>query len=93
VMIEAGANDIAFSSSCETDVSCYASKLSQVADNITAIVVRVRQLSARPSLAVVLLDYWNVWLGVNTRRLAALRTLTLSVRSRRCSATRFGRSR
>ena len=63
VMIEAGANDIAFSSSCETDVSCYTSKLSQVAANITAIVVRVRQLSARPSLAVVLLDYWSVWLG------------------------------
>ena len=63
VMIEAGANDIAFSMSCETDVSCYAYKLSQVADNITAIVARVRQVSARPSLAVVLLDYWNVWLG------------------------------
>src|SRR5437868_2833712 len=55
VMIEAGANDIAFSPSCDTDVSCYASELSQVADNITAIVARVRQLSARPRLAVVLL--------------------------------------
>ena len=63
VLIEVGANDIAFSSTCGTNVSCYAQTLPQVTRNITAIVSRVRQLASGRSIAVVLLDYWSVWLG------------------------------
>jgi acyl-CoA thioesterase-1 len=63
VLIEVGANDIAFSSTCGTKVSCYEQTLPQVTRNITAIVSRVRQLASGRSLAVVLLDYWSVWLG------------------------------
>ena len=63
VMIEVGANDIAFSSSCGTDISCYVSKLPKVTSNITNIVARVRRLTAGRHITVVLLDYWSVWLG------------------------------
>jgi acyl-CoA thioesterase I len=63
VMIEIGANDIAFSSACGTNVSCYEAKLPQVVKNVTAIVARVRQLTAGHHVTIVLLDYWNVWLG------------------------------
>jgi acyl-CoA thioesterase-1 len=63
VLIEVGANDIAFSSTCGTSVSCYGSTLPQVTRNITAIVSRVRRLSSGHRTAVVLLDYWSVWLG------------------------------
>jgi acyl-CoA thioesterase-1 len=63
VMIEVGANDIAFSSACGTKLSCYTSRLPQVATNVTAIVTRVRQLTAGRQVLVVLLDYWSVWLG------------------------------
>jgi acyl-CoA thioesterase I len=63
VMIEVGANDIAFSSTCGTNISCYESRLPQVTTNITAIVSRVRQLTAGRHITIVLLDYWSVWLG------------------------------
>jgi acyl-CoA thioesterase I len=63
VMIEIGANDIAFSSTCGTKVACYEAKLPQVMQNVAAIVARVHQLTAGHPVVVVLLDYWNVWLG------------------------------
>ncbi|HEY5172563.1 MAG TPA: SGNH/GDSL hydrolase family protein [Acidimicrobiia bacterium] len=63
VMIEVGANDIAFSSTCGTNISCYESRLPQVTTNITAIVSRVRQLTAGRHITIVVLDYWSVWLG------------------------------
>ena len=63
VTIEVGANDIAFSSACGTKVACYESQLPQVTKNISAVVSRVRLLAAGHDVAVVLLDYWSVWLG------------------------------
>ena len=63
VTIEVGANDISFSSACGTVAACYESQLPQVTKNITAVVSRVRMLAAGRTVAVVLLDYWNVWLG------------------------------
>ena len=68
VMIEIGANDIAFSSTCGTNASCYEAKLPQVVKNVTAIVARVRQLTAGHHVTIVLLDYWNVWLGGQVAR-------------------------
>ncbi len=63
VMIEIGANDVAFSATCGTNASCYESKLPQVAANITAITSRVRQLTAGRLVTLVLIDYWRVWLA------------------------------
>jgi lysophospholipase L1-like esterase len=37
--------------------------LPQVAQNITAIVARIRELAAGRPVAIALLDYWSVWLG------------------------------
>jgi acyl-CoA thioesterase I len=68
VMIEIGANDVAFSSACGTNVACYEAKLPQVVRNVTAIVARVRQLTAGHHVTIVLLDYWNVWLGGQVAR-------------------------
>jgi lysophospholipase L1-like esterase len=63
VMVEVGANDIAYSSRCGTNLSCYESELPHLTENIATIVSRIRELAARPHLPVVLLDYWSVWLG------------------------------
>jgi acyl-CoA thioesterase-1 len=63
ITIEVGANDVPFSSTCKDDVSCYESELTQTTKNITAIVSRVRHLVAGRKVTIVLLDYWNVWLG------------------------------
>ena len=63
VMLEIGANDIAFSPACGTRLSCYQAKLPGATRNIEAIVARVDQLTAPRHVPFVLLDYWNVWLG------------------------------
>jgi len=63
VMVEVGANDIAFTSTCGTNLACYESKLPSVINNITTTVSRIRELATRPHVPVVLLDYWSVWLG------------------------------
>jgi lysophospholipase L1-like esterase len=63
VEIEIGANDVAFQSSCGTNVGCYAHGVTTVERNLPAIVARVRELTAGRRVLVVLLDYWNVWLG------------------------------
>ena len=62
VEVEIGANDVAYNSTCGTTVSCYESKLPTVQSNLDAIVKRIHQL-ASPSVTVVLIDYWSVWLG------------------------------
>ena len=62
VMIEVGANDIAESTECDTNIRCYEPELPEVTNNLEAIVSRVRQLAGH-RVDVVLLDYWNVWLG------------------------------
>jgi lysophospholipase L1-like esterase len=63
VEVEIGANDIAYSSACGTQTSCYEDELPTVKHNIEAIVDRVRSVTAGRSVAVVLLGYWSVWLG------------------------------
>ena len=63
VTLEIGANDIAYSAACGAVASCYAPTLPQVQANITSIVQRIRSLTADRPVAIVLLDYWNVWLG------------------------------
>jgi acyl-CoA thioesterase-1 len=63
VEIEIGANDVAYTSSCGTNVDCYGPELTTTQANIDAIVARVQELTAGHRALVVLLDYWNVWLG------------------------------
>jgi lysophospholipase L1-like esterase len=64
VEIEIGANDVEYSNACGTSVACYAARLPAMEKNLAAIVSRTRALGpgGRKPL-VVLLDYWNVWLG------------------------------
>jgi len=61
--VEIGANDIGPSDACGTDADCYAPQVPQVEQNLRVIVQRVHQLTAGHKSLVVLLDYWNVWLG------------------------------
>ena len=63
VMVEVGANDVAFTSTCGTTVSCYEHQFPQLRTNLVATVDRVRGLSGGRHVAIVLLDYWSVWLG------------------------------
>jgi lysophospholipase L1-like esterase len=63
IEIEIGANDVEYSSACGTSVTCYASHLPAMEKNLAAIVSRTRALSPGHKALVVLLDYWNVWLG------------------------------
>jgi lysophospholipase L1-like esterase len=63
VTVQVGANDVAYSSACATDVACYEPRLPQITSNLTAVVARVHELTAGRRVAVVLLDYWSVWLG------------------------------
>ena len=63
VTVEVGANDVAYSSACATDVACYEQRLPQITSNLKAIVARIHELTAGRRVAVVLLDYWSVWLG------------------------------
>ncbi len=62
-LIEIGANDVSFSGSCGTDSSCYLPKVPQTADNIRHIIDRLHQLTRGRPIELVLVDYWNVWLG------------------------------
>jgi len=63
VEIEIGANDVEYSNACGTSVACYASRLPAMEKNLAGIVARARVLSSGHNALVVLLDYWNVWLG------------------------------
>jgi lysophospholipase L1-like esterase len=63
ILVEIGANDIAYSDTCTTNVSCYQPDLSQAETNISSIVSRIHQIDGRRHVAVFLLDYWSVWLG------------------------------
>jgi lysophospholipase L1-like esterase len=63
VEIEIGANDVEYSNACGTSVACYAARLPAMEKNLAAIVTRTRALSPGHKALVVLLDYWNVWLG------------------------------
>jgi lysophospholipase L1-like esterase len=63
VAVEIGANDVSHSSSCGNEPACYLPKVPEIEANLRAIVLRLHQLAARHHVDVVLLDYWNVWLG------------------------------
>jgi lysophospholipase L1-like esterase len=63
VTLEIGANDVAFAPGCGAVAACYLPMLPQVQANITAIVQRIRIITVAHPVAIVLLDYWNVWLG------------------------------
>jgi lysophospholipase L1-like esterase len=63
VEIEVGANDVAYSKRCGTEVDCYAPLVPPVEKNLAEIVRRVRELSSSHKPLVVLLDYWSIWLG------------------------------
>jgi acyl-CoA thioesterase I len=63
VEVEVGANDVAYTASCHTSLTCYTSKVPQVERNLTTIVARVHELTGGRPVLVVLLDYWSVWLG------------------------------
>lgn len=63
IEIEVGANDVSYSRSCGTAVDCYAPRLRPLATNLAAIVSRVRKRASPRKPVIVLLDYWNVWLG------------------------------
>jgi len=63
VMVEIGANDVSYTSGCGTDASCYATAVPQIGTNVRAIVDRVHALTTGHPVEIVLLDYWNVWLG------------------------------
>jgi lysophospholipase L1-like esterase len=61
--VEIGANDVGYSSTCGTNVDCYAPQIPTIEKNLAAIVRRAHELTAGRRLLVVLLDYWSVWLG------------------------------
>jgi lysophospholipase L1-like esterase len=63
VEIEIGANDVGYSTTCGTTVSCYEQAVPTVERNLRDIVARVHALSQTHGVLVVLLDYWSVWLG------------------------------
>jgi len=63
VEIEVGANDVAHTTHCGLDVSCYTPRIPVVEQNLAEIVHRVHELAAGRHVLVVLLDYWSVWLG------------------------------
>jgi lysophospholipase L1-like esterase len=63
VLVEVGANDVAHSSKCGNTISCYDATIPKIESNLSAIVHDVHDLRANNSVAVVLLDYWSVWLG------------------------------
>ena len=63
VEIEVGANDVAHSQACGTNVECYSPKIPAIETNLDAIVARVHELTFGHKVLVVLLDYWSVWLG------------------------------
>jgi lysophospholipase L1-like esterase len=63
VLVEIGANDVSYTSTCGTTVSCYDAELPEIKRNLTTIVGRIRALRHDPEEAIMLIDYWSVWLG------------------------------
>jgi acyl-CoA thioesterase I len=62
-LVEIGANDVGYSTTCGTQAWCYLPKVPAIAANLRQIVDRLRQLTRGHPIEVVLVDYWNVWLG------------------------------
>jgi len=62
VLVEVGANDVHYSAKCKTSVACYDRRLARIRHNLGAIANRVDRLTGG-RVTLVMLDYWNVWLG------------------------------
>lgn len=62
VLVEVGANDVAHSATCKNDVACYDRRLPRLQHNLSAIANRIDRLTGG-KVTLVMLDYWNVWLG------------------------------
>jgi len=62
VVVEIGANDVGYSSSCGTSAACYTARLPHVRAALTRIVTTIRALAPGRRIGIVLLGYWNVWL-------------------------------
>ena len=56
VTVQVGANDVAYSSACATNVACYEQRLPQITSNLTAIVGRIHELTAAAGVA-----WWMSW--------------------------------
>ena len=63
ITIEIGANDLSYSSQCDTEASCYQPSVPIMRKNLAAIMSRVHTLTAGRKVLIVLLDYWSIWLG------------------------------
>ncbi len=63
VLVEIGANDVSYSDACGVEADCYDDKIPALAQNLSAIVDSIHDLAGSNSTTVVLLGYWNVWLG------------------------------
>jgi lysophospholipase L1-like esterase len=63
VEVEVGANDVGYSTTCGTTVSCYQAAIPTIEQNLGQILARIHELAQGRSMLVVLLDYWSVWLG------------------------------
>jgi lysophospholipase L1-like esterase len=63
VLVEVGANDVGYSATCGTNASCYDATIPKIDQNLRTIVDEIHALSDGHEQVVVLLDYWNVWLG------------------------------
>ena len=62
VVVEVGANDVHYSSTCGNTLSCYTGRLPHVRSTLLQIVRTIHALTPGRRVAVVLLGYWNVWL-------------------------------
>jgi lysophospholipase L1-like esterase len=62
VLVEVGANDVQYSTTCKTNVACYDARLPRLQHNLSVIANRVDRL-AGGNVTLIMLDYWSVWLG------------------------------
>ena len=63
VEVEIGANDAGYNNSCGTNIACYRPAVDAVSKNLPLILQRIDQLRHGKHTLVVLIDYWNAWLG------------------------------
>jgi acyl-CoA thioesterase I len=63
VLVEVGANDVLYRTTCGYDAHCYDSAVTAMSGRLEQVVARIEALTAGRPVLVVLLDYWSVWLG------------------------------
>lgn len=62
IEVEIGANDVPYTSKCDTNYACYEPKFDGIQANLATIVKQIEALNAVHA-HLVLLDYWSAWLG------------------------------